>query len=314
MTSTTEPRAAHPLAGLLTIMWHYVRDAAAAPRVGVPWLDVAAFDVQLDRIGRTRTIVGWADVREALAGGRALPADAALLTFDDGLVDHDRVVAPRLAARGWPGICFVTARRPGERLSVGHAIHVLLAVLSPADLRAAVVADLDVPDRARFLAAERREEAAGVEPIDVLKRPLQRDVADAAEPILGRLIADRLGPESDVADALHLAPAQLDNVRRAGLTIGGHGRRHLWFDHAPPPAVRAEIADSAAFLGGEPRPWPFAYPYGAAGPGTGRTLAGAGFAAAFHASPRAASGTMDLGRFDAEDAGFEASLVSGTDP
>ena len=310
--STADPRPPHRLAGLLTIMWHYVRDAAAAPPIGVPWLDVAAFDAQLDRIGRTRTVVAWADVREALAGGPALPADAALLTFDDGLIDHERIVAPRLAARGWPAICFVTARRPGERLSVGHAIHVLLAVFPPADLRDAVLGDLAAPDRARFLEAERREAAAGVEPIDVLKRPLQRDVADAAGPVLGRLIADRLGPESDVADSLHLGPGQLDDLRRSGLTIGGHGRRHLWFDHAPPRAVRAEIADSAAFLAGDPRPWPFAYPYGATGPGVGRALAGAGFAAAFHASPRTATGTMDLGRVDGEDAGFDTALVPGT--
>ena len=84
-----------------------------------------AFDAQLERSGGRGLSAGSTEVREALGGGRALPRDAALLTFDDGLVDHHRFVRPRLAARGWPAICFVTARRPGEALSVGHAIHVL---------------------------------------------------------------------------------------------------------------------------------------------------------------------------------------------
>ncbi|HUQ79077.1 MAG TPA: polysaccharide deacetylase family protein [Patescibacteria group bacterium] len=305
MTSPAGPDRAHPLANLLTIMWHYVRTASATPAVGVPWLDVADFDAQLDRIGRTRTVVGWSEVRDALSGGDPLPTDAALLTFDDGLVDHHAIVGPRLADRGWPAIFFVTARRPGESLSIGHSFHVLLAVSSPADLRAAVLEQLGAHDRIRFLAAERREEAAGVDPIDVLKRPIQRDLAAAAEPVLGRLIAERLGPEAAVADTLHLSPRQVGELRAWGLTIGGHGRRHVWFDHESAAVVQQEIADSAAFLAGDPGPWPFAYPYGASGPGAGAALAEAGFAAAFHASPQLATGMMGLGRIDGEAAGFE---------
>ena len=311
MTPRVGSDARHPLGPLLTIMWHYVRDAAATPAVGVPWLDVAAFDDQLDRIAESRTVVGWAEVRDALLGGAPLPADATLLTFDDGLIDHHATVAPRLAARGWPGICFVTARHPGERLSVGHAIHVLLGVLSPAALRDVVVDRLAAVDRAEFLAAEDHERMAGVDAIDVLKRPLQRDVAAAAEPILGRLVEELIGPESDVADALHLAPREVADLREAGLTIGGHGRRHVWFDHEPVGRVRDEVAASAAFLADDPQPWPFAYPYGASSPGAPGLLEAAGFAAAFHAAPRAATGTMDLGRIDGETAAQEAPLRVG---
>ena len=264
-------------------MWHYVRDAAAVPADRRAMARCRRLRRELDRSGGPGP--SWPGGRPRGAGRRdRLPADAALLTFDDGLIDHDRIVAPRLAARGWPAICFVTARRPGERLSVGHAIHVLRALPAgrppgrrprrPRGVRPGAVPGGRATEATAGCRADRRPEAAASTRRRRRRRSGPRSV-DRGSP----------RPESDVADALHLGPGQLDDLRRSGVTIGGHGRRHLWFDYAPPRAVRAEIADSAAFLAGDPRPWPFAYPYGATGPGVGRALAGAGFAAAFHASP-----------------------------
>ena len=313
--STSGPSSpADPLAGLLTVMWHYVREPAEGPRVGADRVEPGVFDEQLDRIAQHRTVVGWPAIAAALAGGPALPPAAALLTFDDGLVDHHRAVAPRLMARGWPGVFFVMARQPGEALSVGHRIHILLADLSPAALRAAVLERLGPADRARLVVAERHERSAGSAPIDVLKRPLQRGLADAVGPILTSLIEERHGPEGDVADALHLSPDQVAEMRAGGMTFGGHGRRHLWFDWEPPDRVLREIADSAAWLAPEPAPWAFAYPYGAAGPHAPAALAAAGFAAAFRARPAQPGNPYDLGRIDAEDAGFDAALSARPSP
>ena len=298
----------HPLDGLLTLMWHYVREPDESPPVGAGWVEPDAFDAQLDAIGASRTVVTWRDVAAALEGGRPLPRRAALLTFDDGLVDHHRTVLPRLVGRGWSGIFFVTARRPAERLSVGHKLHVLLAQASPAELRDAVVAALEPADLERFEAAERQARVGGADGIDVLKLPLQRDLAEAAAPILSAMIEAR-GPEGAIADALHLSPAQVADLRDAGMTIGGHGRRHLWMDFEPGDVVRDEVAESAAFAAANDGSAPFAYPYGAAGPTAVAALREAGFAAAFHASPRRATGRFDLGRVDAETGDLAAALA-----
>ncbi|MBA2718357.1 MAG: polysaccharide deacetylase family protein [Chloroflexi bacterium] len=303
-----DARLRHPLADLVTVMWHYVRDPDAEPRVGATAVDPVTFEDQIDLIGRSRTVVGWPAVAAALGGGRGLPSDAVLLTFDDGLVDHHRTVLEHLARRGWPGVFFVTARRTGERLSVGHRIHVLLATLTPDEVRAAVLHRLGRTDRARFLGAERRERAAGVDAIDVLKRPLQRDLAQAAGPILSALIDERWGSEADLADAIHVSATQVADLRGAGMTIGGHGRHHLWLDWEPADRVWAEVADSAAFLADEPKPWSFAYPYGAGHPVAAAALAKAGFSAAFHARTTMATGPFDLGRVDAEAAGVGTML------
>jgi peptidoglycan/xylan/chitin deacetylase (PgdA/CDA1 family) len=304
------PASRHPLDGLVTVMWHYVRTADDLPRVGATWVDPATLADQLDAIARQRTVVSWPEVAEALHGGRPLPPDAALLTFDDGLADLARTVAPLLVARGWRGIFFVLARDPGEPLTVGHAIHILLAELGEEGLAAAVLDALPPAEASRFVAAQARERAAGVAPLDVLKRPLQRDLLDVVEPILQRLVTERVGPPGEVADALHLSPVELERMRRDGLTIGGHGLRHLWFDHAPAARVRDEVAATAAFLAREPRPWPFAYPYGASGPGAVRALGEHGFGGAFHASPTAARGAFDLGRVDGEDHGLGSAIAA----
>jgi len=151
---TIDPRD-HPLRDLLTVMWHYVRDPAERPLVGEPGLDPAAFERELDLLARHRTVVDWPAVAAALDGGPPLPGDAALLTFDDGLADHVRTAVPMLAARGWRGVFFVMARVPGERLTVGHAIHVLLAALGADGLRDAVAEALPGADAARFAALVR---------------------------------------------------------------------------------------------------------------------------------------------------------------
>jgi peptidoglycan/xylan/chitin deacetylase (PgdA/CDA1 family) len=281
----------------------------AEPRVGASAVTPDAFERQLDAIAARRSVVSWPRVARALDGREPLPGNAALLTFDDGLVDHHRTVGPRLAARGWSAVFFAMARDRGERLSVGHRIHVLLADRTADELRSAVVERLPDGHRERLVAAEAREAVAGLEPLDVLKRCLQRDMADSVGPILSQLIEERHGPEGDVADELHLSEGQIAGLRAAGMTIGGHGRRHLWLDHEPAERVRDEVRATARWLVSEPRPWAFAYPYGAPSPTAVDAFAAeSAFGAAFLAAPRAGQDRWHLGRIDAEDGALAAAL------
>jgi peptidoglycan/xylan/chitin deacetylase (PgdA/CDA1 family) len=292
-------------------MYHYVRDATARPQTGFRSLDPAVFDAQLDDLGRCRTPVGWEAVVNALAGRRPLPEDAVVLTFDDGLDDHHRTVLPRLVARGFPAIFFVLSRRPGDGLTLGHRLHVLQGAMPTAELRAAVTDGLAPRDRERQRRLETRLHAeAPSDPEDVWKRPLQRELAAAANPILGALIEDRIGPEADVAAALHLSPAQLDDLTAAGMTLGGHGRHHLWLDGLSPAAVRAELGSSAAFLAGHGSgPWPFAYPYGGVPRGAAGLLRAAGFTAAFTTRAGVRRSRFLIGRHDADELGRAPSAI-----
>jgi hypothetical protein len=79
---------------LTIVMYHYVRDVESTPYPGIKARSLAEFRGQLDHIEREYEVVGCEAVR-----GRCLPANAALLTFDDGLVDHLEHVLPELRRR-----------------------------------------------------------------------------------------------------------------------------------------------------------------------------------------------------------------------
>jgi peptidoglycan/xylan/chitin deacetylase (PgdA/CDA1 family) len=285
------------------VMWHYVRSADALPRTGYHGVTPETFRAQLDALCERTTPVRWSAVLPSLAGNAPLPRDAVVLTFDDGLVDHHRVVLPALLARGLSGVFFVLSRRPGDSLTVGHALHVLLGAWSPDRVRAEVADRLTPADRDRYRAAERElENAAPDDPDDTWKRPLQRELAEAVGPIVRGLVDAAIGPESDVADSLHLSPDQLRDLVDAGMTLGGHGRSHPWLDALDEEARRDEVAASAELLARYGQgPWPFAYPYGAVPPSAGSLLDDAGFAAAFTTNATDRSDRFHIGRVDGDD-------------
>jgi peptidoglycan/xylan/chitin deacetylase (PgdA/CDA1 family) len=293
------------------VMYHYVRGPSARPVVGYRSLDPAVFDAQLDDLARSRTPVGWEALSDALVGRRSLPDDAVVLTFDDGLADHHRSVLPRLAARGLRAIFFVLARRPGDGLTLPHRLHVLQGAMPTADLRAAVGDRLSTRDRERQRRLEMRLLAEGpTDPDDVWKRPLQRELAAVADPILAALVGECVGPEREVAEALHLSPAQLDDIVAAGMTLGGHGRDHRWLDAAPRATVRPELEASAIFLAQRgPGPWPFAYPFGGVPRGATGLLRAAGFAAAFTTRAGVRRNRYLIGRHDADELGRTPSAI-----
>jgi len=293
-------------------MYHYVRDETARPRVGYRGLDPATFEAQLASLCRVRTPVTWPALRDALMGRRALPPDAILLTFDDGLIDHHRYVLPSLAARGLPGAFFVLARTTADGLALGHKLHVLGAAMGSGAVRDAVTERLSRVDAQRYATLQADLGAAGVsDPDDPWKRPLQRELEASADRILSDLIRERLGSEEDIAHELYLDSRQLRELVANGMTLGGHGRDHPWLDLVGEARARAEIAASASLLAGfDTGPWPFAYPYGGVPRGAGSFLREAGFAAAFTTRADERHDRYRIGRHDGDELGSDAHAVA----
>ena len=293
------------------VVYHYVRAATARPRVAYQSLDPATFEVQLDDLCRRRTPITWAALREALEGRRALPPDAVILTFDDGLADHHQHVLPGFVARGLQGVFMVLARTAGDGLAPGHKLHILGGALGPGEIRDAVAERLPSREAQLYVTLQNEIRAAGTtDPDDPWKRPLQRELEAPAGRILSSLIAERLGSETELARALYLDPLQTRDLVANGMAIGGHGRDHPWLDWVGQSRVRDEMAASASFLGAfAPGPWPFAYPYGAVPRGARSLLAGAGFAAAFTTRAGVRHDRYRIGRHDGDELGQDASAL-----
>ena len=294
------------------VMWHYVRLPDATPAIDYHGVTPEAFTAQLDAIATTFRPVGWRELDSALANGGRLPEDAVVLTFDDGLVDHHRTVLPALVDRGLTAVFFTLARRSGDGLTLGHRIHVLRGAW-PADwIRDAVLDRMPPEAMEAYRQAMTRMRTLHPDDVDdVWKRPLQRELADVAGPILSALIREVIGPEPDVAETLYLSSRQLDDLVAAGMTLGGHTRTHPWLDAVTPSRRRDELAASAADLARRsPGPWPFAYPYGGVPRGAGRLLAEAGFGAAFTTDPTERRDRFRIGRVDGDDPTWASQLTS----
>lgn len=296
---------------LTTVMYHYVRPAAELPLAGYGGVDTNEFERQLDEISRRATPVTWPAVVAALDEREPLPDDAVLLTFDDGLADHAWHVLPRLVYRRLSAVFFPLARSPRDGLTLAHGLHLLIAALGSDEARQHIVERLSDEDRqthARLEATALSERPT--DPEDAWKRPLQRELAGSAEPIVAGVVRDKVGPADELARALYLSESDTAELVRAGMYLGGHGCAHLWLDHEDVATVRTELQASAEFVDRlQSGPRPFAYPFGGVSETAAREVERAGFRAAF-TTVRHSHGPFRLGRVDAESAGWIEALGS----
>ena len=96
--------------GITIVMYHFVRDVRYTAYPGIKALSVDNFRGQLDYLEQQHTVIRMEDLFSLVNGSSALPENAALLTFDDGTVDHYETVFPILVERGLQGSFFPPAR------------------------------------------------------------------------------------------------------------------------------------------------------------------------------------------------------------
>jgi peptidoglycan/xylan/chitin deacetylase (PgdA/CDA1 family) len=289
---------------LTVMMYHYVRDPDDAAEAGsrIAGLPLERFTAQVDELAARHTIVNWPTVRSALRGESALPPNACLLTFDDGLCDHYLNVFPVLRSRGLSGLFFMLARRPGEGLPLPFKLHYLQAALGYERLREMVWQALDSRQREICLRAEPGYPKRWG-PDGMFKTVLQRDLSAEIEPLLSRLFASEIGSEAQMAARLFVSQEQAREMAAGGMHCGGHSRTHPWFDWISPEPLAGEIAASAEWLAEvDPGPWAFAYPYGGLNPAAHALFTAQNFAAAFTTIEQTRhTDAYMIGRLDGEE-------------
>lgn len=268
--------------GFLTIVaYHYVRDLARSRFPEIKGLDVASFREQLGYIRRHCEVVSAQELMAAVARVRRgepwdLPANAALLTFDDGYSDHFDYVFPLLDEARLPGCFFPPAQAIAERKLLDvNKIHFLLA--SGADVRVLLGEVLRRVDEHREELGIEPEEALHArwsrpsrydsEEVVFLKRLLQTALpGELRSRIVAELFAAHVtADESAFAEELYASVDQLRCMVRHGMYVGSHGYSHVRLGFLPPEEQVAEIDRSLEFLaalGTGLDSWILCYPYG----------------------------------------------------
>jgi peptidoglycan/xylan/chitin deacetylase (PgdA/CDA1 family) len=259
------------------VMYHYVRDLQRSRYPEIKALGVDQFQEQVGYLKRHYTLISGFDLMDAVESGAELPPRAALLTFDDGYIDHFTEVLPVLRREKLPGCFFPPAECVAQhRILDVNKIHFVLA--SVADKGALVDYILRAMNEARSAHGlesnafywEKRGIASRFDTAEVMfvKYMLQRDLPQA----LRKNIVDGLfekfvsEDEAEFSTELYMGMDQIADLQRNGMYVGSHGFEHIHLDSASPDAQQLEIDLSIKFLrevGADTTRWIIAYPYGA---------------------------------------------------
>lgn len=299
--------------GCVVVMYHYVRDTEKTEYPAINALPVADFERQLDVLQQEREILTYPQFEQLFAEGRSPGRPTALLTFDDGFIEHYDTVTPILARRGLSGVFFLVGATLTDRpllLNV-HKIHFLLARLGAAafeaELRAQVSNLADSLNRGEWRGTYRYDRQAD----QAIKRFLNYDLPfDIADGVLEDMFTRHIGSSWDFARSLYLSHAMIGEMTRAGMTMGAQTELHRVLSRLSREQQEEELnpgVETIRRVSGQTSV-PFCYPYGhphAYNADTVEVLEAAGYAVGFNTvrtpvvfgSPK----RFELGRFDTKD-------------
>jgi peptidoglycan/xylan/chitin deacetylase (PgdA/CDA1 family) len=259
------------------VMYHYVRDTERSRFTDIKGICPSELKGQIEYIQNQHTVIGGNQLIEALSGDAALPPEPALLTFDDGYLDHFTNVFPLLDAKDLPGCFFPPSRCILDRevLDVNKIHYILASAASSEEIEERLFEMMQAWDdsyelrsRGAYRAAVAGDHRFDEPQVVLIKRMLQRELPKLLrERIVDRLFEIYVDVSEDVlAEELYMSLDQVRCLRRHGMYVGSHGDQHAWMDRLDPEAQRKDIDRSLEFLEEVGTPldrWIMCYPYGA---------------------------------------------------
>jgi peptidoglycan/xylan/chitin deacetylase (PgdA/CDA1 family) len=216
------------------------------------------FKRQLEFLLDNFTLIRMEELLDASSRGMDLPPNAALLTFDDGYLDHYTNVFPLLDRLGVQGSFFVTCEAlEGERLLDVNKLHLLLASVETDRLFAALLeridayrgTEFDIPQNDALINEYAKPSRLDDAKTIFLKRALQTVLPERlrnliTDDLFGAFLGNAYA-ESVYAQELYCSIEQVKTMKRHGMYIGVHGFRHEWYGNM---AERDSIRDLSMAL------------------------------------------------------------------
>jgi peptidoglycan/xylan/chitin deacetylase (PgdA/CDA1 family) len=291
-------------------------------------VSIENFRAQLQLLKSNYEVISCDEFRKWLTQKQDLPRRAILLTCDDGLVNNLSDMVPALREEGLDCLFFVTGASAGEtRTMLWHLELYLILELSKREDMDFLSEDFELRTTLRDSRSRR------LAWFDLIKK-LSGFRAEARRAFLDEAAAQcALHPDWKMKyfeEPLRkrftvLTRSELQQLGRAGMTIGAHSLSHPILKGQALQSAETEIADSRKMLGSIESLWAFAYPFGdeaSVSEREFRLAEKAGFECAFvnmegtlsedsclYALPRVhVSGDMGLREFEAHITGFHSEL------
>ena len=263
------------------VMYHYVRNLKASRYPGIKGLDFQHFKRQIKLLNQTHTIITIEECLEFLNGTgeiNRLPENAALLTFDDGYLEHFTEVFPFLDEMGLQGSFFPPVVSTTERkvLDVNKIHFVLASSVNPKYLLrrlsesiAKYQKEYELMDpEIYFRKIDSVEHPYDPLEVIIFKRVLQRELPyEVRSKIVSELFHEFVNVKEEVfAEELYMKESHLKCMLKHGMHVGGHGYSHEWLNRL---TVEQQInetdkmRDFLEVLGVDKNSWVMCYPYGA---------------------------------------------------
>lgn len=232
---------------LLVVTYHRIRENDPPPDFMFDdetfSCSAAQFDAQVGALTRLRRVVSLDHVLEALRGGRALPDNATLITFDDGARDNYDLALPILRKHGATAVFFIPTLMLTERRTGWWDTVAYLLKSAPSGRYEVKFAGLTVPVdltspynvRESIKAVQR-----GVKSLDSL-------VYDDFFERVAAATGGRM-PTAEEQSSQIVTPAQLREMAASGMDIGGHSHTHRILSQLSEDEQRHELAHSKRLL------------------------------------------------------------------
>jgi len=258
---------------LRVVTFDYVRDLPRTPFPRLQGMLLDDFRHQVTALGSQFEMASIESAMDFLSGEYRPRRDLCLLTFDDGLKEHYRDVAPYLAEKRIRGAFFLITSPVDERkVASVHMNHFLMATLDFEEYADAffkkvltLAPDYTVPLKVDLTAVAQTYPWDSPEVARfkyVFNFGMDPDLRDRA---VRELFTTHIGDETAFADSLYVSWEEARRMQKMGMSIGGHTHQHKPLANLSPRELNWDLETCRRLLHQNLAPqavWGFSYPYG----------------------------------------------------
>jgi len=259
---------------LTIVMYHHVREIKNSKYPKIKGLEFISFKRQLDYLENNYKIIEAQKLLDFASGGKDLPKNSCLLTFDDGYKDHIEYVLPELLKRKIQGSFFPSASPAVEQnILDSDYIHFILACCPNYKELISLLNQLCLDNGITNQELKNNWIKYGIatrfdtKEVRYVKGMLQHLLPrERRNKIIKKIFKKYIGIKTEkFSKELYMSFGDIKKLVHNGMYVGGHGYNHLWMENETKNVQKKEIALTLDFLskvGAKTENWIMCYPFG----------------------------------------------------